>query len=59
MLTQEHKQQIIERIMEVMLSPKTKPQYIVVLGKCLLEADRINLLAASSGGSGDETNEKQ
>ncbi len=41
----ENKQQIIERIMEVLLSPKTKPQDVVALARCMLEASRINLLA--------------
>ncbi len=43
----EHKRQIIERIMEVLLDPKTKPQDVVALARCMMEASRINLLAES------------
>ena len=46
LLTTEHKRQIIERIMKALLSPKTKPQYVIALAECMMEADRINLLPA-------------
>ena len=39
-LTGEHKRQIIERIMDLLLSPKIKPQEIIAIAKFMLKASR-------------------
>ena len=43
-LTAEHKRQIIERVMGVLLSPRTKPRDVIALARFMLEADRVNVL---------------